>query len=65
MTFAEVKSRSDANRNAELRAKWQVLREATLALRPYRGTAESALQGSEIYAAYLQASREYEEALKA
>ena len=64
MTFAEVKDRAHPDRNADLRMKWEALKEATLALRPYARAAGRELHESKAYAAYLQASLDYEDALR-
>ncbi len=64
MTAEEVRSRSTPERNALLRMKWQVLKDASLALRGLEQGAQADARWQEAYAAYLRASRDYEMALK-
>lgn len=44
--------------------KWQVLKDATLALRGFEQPSQADARWQEAYAAYLRASRDYETALK-
>ena len=64
MTADEVRSRSTPERNARLRMKWQVLKDATLALRGLEERAQVDARWQEAYAAYLRATRDYEMALR-